>query len=223
MQKRRILFILRFFFTSMNNNNALALFPFLAQTNFAIHTMKAGTTVFREGEQCGLLGFIIEGTVRVYKHNESGREITLYRITAGESCILSIACIMSSPHHKASAIIEEHTTLAIVQAHDIRHLLSQSAQARDFIFALLAHRLADVVTLIDEIVFSKMDKRLAHFLLNNKSAHNTIHATHEHIAIELGTAREVISRLLKDFESKGYIALNRGSITIIKDTQLLMY
>ena len=143
----------------MNNNNALALFPFLAQTNFAIHTMKAGTTVFREGEQCGLLGFIIEGTVRVYKHNESGREITLYRITAGESCILSIACIMSSPHHKASAIIEEHTTLAIVQAHDIRHLLSQSAQARDFIFALLAHRLADVVTLIDEIVFSKMDKR----------------------------------------------------------------
>ncbi|HRI31527.1 MAG TPA: Crp/Fnr family transcriptional regulator, partial [Candidatus Kapabacteria bacterium] len=130
---------------------------------------------------------------------------------------------MSSPHHKASAIIEEHTTLAIVQAHDIRHLLSQSAQARDFIFALLAHRLADVVTLIDEIVFSKMDKRLAHFLLNNTSAHNTIHATHEHIAIELGTAREVISRLLKDFESKGYIALNRGSITIIKDTQLLMY
>lgn len=198
----------------MNTEIIISHFPFLDKTPYTLHTMPAGMTVFREGEVCGLLGFIIHGTIRVFKESEKGREITLYRITSGESCILSIACIMSSPLHKASAMVEEQTTLAIVQAHDIRHLLSYSAQARDFIFSLLAERLSDVVTLVDEIVFSKLDKRLAAFLLNQHRCNTVIPWTHEQIAVELGTAREVISRLLKDFEAKGYITLKRGSISI---------
>lgn len=198
----------------MNAENIISFFPFLDKTPYTLHTMPAGTTLFREGEVCGLLGFIIQGTIRVFKESEKGREITLYRITSGESCILSIACIMSSPIHKASAVVEEQTTLAVVQAHDIRHLLSYSSQARDFIFSLLAERLSDVVTLVDEIVFSKLDKRLAAFLLHQHQYNTVIQLTHEQIAVELGTAREVISRLLKDFESKGYISLQRGSVFV---------
>jgi len=204
----------------MSDNEVYDLFPFLTNCSVKIITLTKDTVLFNEGEKCGVVGFLIKGKIRVYKGSETGREITLYRISQGESCILSIACILSTPIHSASAIVEEDTLLCLVTANEVRTLLSKSNEARDFVFSLFSGRLAKIMALIEDIVFQKLDKRLAKFLLNSEQNNLVHYSSHETIATELGTSREVITRLLKDFEQREIIKTSRGVIVILHRNEL---
>ncbi len=177
--------------------------------------------VISPGDVCKNLSLILEGTVRVFKIGENGREITLYRIGPGESCILTASCILNHAQSPALAVTETEIKAIMIPASTVRIWMDESSSWRHFIFDLISKRLTDVISVIEEIAFRRMDSRLALWLIENKENTNKLHTTHQHIAEELGTAREVISRILKDFEVRGSIKLARGEIEILNEWVLL--
>jgi CRP/FNR family transcriptional regulator len=194
-----------------------ALFPFLSDDVVTTAVLPTGTYAFREHEGCGRIGFVVRGSIRVFKEHESGRAITLYRLGPGDSCILSMSCALSNPIHQASAIAEEETEILTVPTDAFRSLMESSHDARDYVFSMFATRLTDILMLLEEVVFRRMDERLAAILLE-RSAHengNVIHATHEQLAEEAGTAREVVTRVLREFSHHNYVKLARGQVEIL--------
>jgi CRP/FNR family transcriptional regulator len=192
-------------------------FHFLHQATVHTLFMPRGSAVFTEGQGCGRLGFVFSGQIRVFKNSETGREMTLYRIGAGESCILSMSCALSYPIHQASAIVEEDAWVLTLTPQDFHNLMNTSAEARDYVFNQFADRLTNTLMLIEEIVFRRMDTRLAQYIVKHSAppAKPDIQCTHEGLATELGTAREVISRLLKEFEQQELVELSRGNIKVL--------
>lgn len=214
---------------SINDSEILRQLPFLQNLELTRTRISAGDVVFTEGTGCGKIGFVESGIIRVYKASPTGREITLYRMGAGETCILSLACILSRPIHQASAVAEQDVSILTLPASVFKELIDTSHAVRSFIFGQFAQRFADIMVLIEEVVFRRMDERLAETLLrlintSYSSCQNcpepVLKITHEELAAELGTLREVISRLLKEFEYRGFISLARGSITILQKTSL---
>ncbi|MBI5055858.1 MAG: Crp/Fnr family transcriptional regulator [Nitrospirae bacterium] len=174
-----------------------------------------GKFVFLEGDECKQLALVLSGTVRVYKPAESGREITLYRLGKGESCILTASCIFNNGQFPAIAIIEEDVEAALVPAAIFRNWINRYEIWRDYIFNLLSRRLSDILATVEEVTFRRMDMRIAEYLLKLAHTHKDgINITHQDIAMELGTSREVVSRILKHFESDNIISLGRGTISI---------
>ncbi|MFQ5471102.1 MAG: Crp/Fnr family transcriptional regulator [Gammaproteobacteria bacterium] len=188
----------------------------------SIASIPANQVVCMEGDQCSHLALLLTGSVRVYKVAESGREITLYRIQPGESCILTASCIISDIQFPALAVTETEASAVLVPAKKVSEWMSQSTQWRDFVFSLVAKRMADVITLIDQVVFQRMDMRIAAYLLKRPLDSGDIRITHHEIAAELGTAREVISRTLKNLEEAGLINVEKARIHIA-DRQGLEY
>jgi CRP/FNR family transcriptional regulator len=177
--------------------------------------LEKGASVCQEGSVCSHLALVYEGTARVYKLGENGREITLYRIGPGESCILTASCILSSSPFPAFAECETMVRAAVVPAIEVQRWLAESAPWRDYVFGLLARRLADIISVVEEVAFHRMDRRIAGYLTEQSARDGlTLHATHQEIASELGTSREVVSRILKDFEHRQLIRVSRGSIAI---------
>lgn len=151
--------------------------------------------------------------MRVYKVGENGRELTLYRLEASESCVLTASCILSNSHFPALAVTETAVRAALIPAPILRRWTEQYGIWREYVFGLMAQRLATVITTVEEIAFRRVDVRIANFLVQHSS--NTLAITHQEIAAELGTAREVVSRILKDYEREQLVALSRGTITIL--------
>jgi len=199
-------------------------FPFLlaagpeVKQEFAAHTLvkqvPAGEYICWEGDACSHLALVLSGTVRVYKVGESGREITLYRIEPGESCILTASCILSQDHFPALALVEQPVEAVLIPALMLRRWVQRYDVWRDYIFGLLSARLAAVIATVEEVAFRRVDARLAELILTLAEAQPTLTRTHQELASELGTAREVVSRILKDFEREQLITLGRGSLTI---------
>lgn len=198
-------------------------FAFLPPDQVHRMDLPVGTFVFRENEGCGRIGFVLSGSIRVYKEHDAGKSITLYRLGAGDTCILSMSCALSNPIHQASAIVEEDATVLTISAGGFRNLMNTSNDARDYVFSMFASRLTDVMILIEEIVFRRMDERLAGILIDHAARHHSpiINATHEKLAEEAGTAREVVTRILRDFVARGWVELHRGSVTITDRKGLL--
>jgi CRP/FNR family transcriptional regulator len=192
-------------------------FPFLRDVNVTESRVPTGTYLFREHEGCGRIGFVLSGVVRVFKEHPSGRSITLYRLGAGDSCILSMTCALSHPIHQASAVVEEEASLLMITTEEFRNLVARSGDARDYVFSLFASRLTDVLLLLEEVVFHRMDERLAALLLEHsaRAGSDTIDTTHERLADEAGTVREVVTRILRDFVQRGAIEVQRGKIVIL--------
>ena len=216
----------KFGVVSLMEQNELSIpdvFAFLPSDRVHRMDLSVGTYVFRENEGCGRIGFVLSGSIRVFKEHDTGKSITLYRIGAGDTCILSMSCALSNPIHQASAIVEEEATVLTISTEDFRALMDTSNEARDYVFSMFATRLTDVMILIEEIVFRRMDERLAGILIDHAARHHTstINATHEKLAEEAGTAREVITRILRDFAARGWVELQRGSITITDRKGLL--
>ena len=167
------------------------------------------------GAECAFLPFVLEGTLRIYKASEAGREITLYRIERGESCILSATCILNGGGFPAIAEAEGETEVVLLPARLLAGLVEDSRDWRRFMFGLYAKRLENMLTLVDEVAFHHMDSRLAAYLVRQAGARQkVVTATHGEIAAELGTSREVVTRILSDFESDDLIATSRGRIRI---------
>ncbi|MCA9741665.1 MAG: Crp/Fnr family transcriptional regulator [Deferribacteres bacterium] len=212
----------------MNKSEILAQFSFfnelpsrwqqLVGEKAASASLPAGAFYFHEGDACTHIALVGKGDIRVYKGSESGREITLYHVRTGSTCILTASCVLAGMSYPASARVEAAAEAVLFPASDFRQWITESAEIRQFVFETLARRMADVMALIDEITFRKMDARLATFLqqrfANDGRPLTTLHFTHEQIAIELGSAREVISRLLKEFERLGAISITRGRIKL---------
>ncbi len=204
---------------------AQAILPFLTDPTtsvaraFADHTthirLPAGMTIFSEGDNCQTFAILLAGCVRVFKIGATGREITLYRFGQAESCILTVNCILSQQHFPAIARVEQ-TGAALVVPHEVFYdWMHQFADWRTYVFQLLAQRLATVMAVVDEVAFRRMDVRIAEFLLRaTTSEQPVLYLTHQALAAELGTAREVVSRILADFAGQNLVLLTRGAITI---------
>lgn len=180
----------------------------------------AGRDVFVEGDRADAIALLLSGVVRVYKIGETGREITLYRFGLGESCILTANAILSQQSFPAIATVEQDAEAILVLADAFRDWVRRYDVWRTFVFDLLSQRLASVMAIVDEVAFRRMDTRVAALLLGRGQLQNPIRITHQEIAAELGSSREVISRLLEDLTNQGLIRLSRGSIEIL-DTQSL--
>jgi len=178
--------------------------------------LSPGQHICMEGSLCSQLALLLSGTARVYKLGESGKEITLYRVEAGESCILTLSCIVTGKLFPAFAISESDVEAIIIPTDKVRNWMAQQPVWRDYAWNLIASRLADVITLVEEITFKRMDERLAHYLGQQRQLHGEqLNITHQQIAADLGTSREVISRLLKDLQQQGELKLGRGQIVLI--------
>ena len=177
-----------------------------------------GTIGYREGGACGAYVMRLAGQSRVYKMSSSGREILLYRVAAGETCVITTTCLLGHSNYPASTIVEEAITDVIIPSAAFNQLMIDSAVFRRFVMTNYGVLISDLIVLLDEVAFHSIDARLAKLLLD--SGHATIGRTHQLMADELGTAREVVSRQLKRFEQKGWVALGRGHVEISNRVQL---
>lgn len=174
-----------------------------------------GRDVFLEGSQVDAIALLISGVVRVYKIGETGREITLYRFGNGQSCILTANAILSQKTFPAIATVEKEAEAVMIPADAFRDWVVRYDLWREFVFELLSQRLSTVMAIVDEIAFRRMDARIASLLLSRVEMQNPLRITHQEIASELGSSREVISRLLEDFSERGLIRSGRGEIEVL--------
>ena len=177
-----------------------------------------GTVGYREGGACGAYVMRLAGQSRVYKMSSSGREILLYRVAAGETCVITTTCLLGHSNYPASTIVEEAIRDVIIPSSAFNQLMIDSAVFRTFVMTNYGALITDLIVLLDEVAFHGLDTRLAKLLLD--SGRVTISRTHQLMADELGTAREVVSRQLKRFEQKNWVALGRGRVEISNRTAL---
>lgn len=182
--------------------------------------LPARSTVFRQGDQCSSYLLVIEGTVRVISRADNGREIVLYRLGPGDSCVLTTSCLFSNRRYPAEGVAETAVTALAIPAVQFNRTIEHSTAFRRFVFASFGEHLASLIGLVEEVAFGRLDARLARHLLEQTVAGDTLQATHQELATELGSAREVISRQLKEFEQRGMVSLQRGSLTVLDRTGL---
>lgn len=178
-------------------------------------SVPAGTQVFAPGQSADNLMLLLEGTVRVQQRSETGREVFLYRVHAGESCVLTTACMLAFEDYSADGIAETDVTAALIPRATFDDLVARSRVFREFVFTAYSRRITDLFALIDDIVFQKLDVRLAARLLELADDGGIVRATHAVLATELGTAREVISRTLAEFHRRGWVEQSRGQVDLV--------
>lgn len=208
------------------SDELIAAFPFLAGAEPRVIellrdravevNLPGGQVVCAEGTHSTSMPLVLSGSVRVFKTGETGREITLYRLEPGEGCILTATCIINHSPFPACAIAETNVSAYAIPADTFRDWVSNIELWRDYVFQLLARRLGTIIAVVEEVAFRRMDIRLIEYLARTTArlGSNSISTTHEAVAAELGSSREVISRLLKDLEGAGVVGLARGSIAI---------
>jgi CRP/FNR family transcriptional regulator len=175
----------------------------------------AGHDVFIEGDRVDAIALLISGVVRVYKIGETGREITLYRFGNGESCILTANAILSHKGFPAVATVEKEAEAVMIPADTFRDWVRRYDLWREFVFDLLSQRLSAVMAIVEEVAFRRMDARLASLLMERSQGSDLVRMTHQQLAAELGSSREVISRILEDLSEQGMVEGSRGSIRIL--------
>ena len=187
----------------------------LKQTMVRKH-FSAGEAMRSGSENCSGLFLIQSGQVRAYIISESGKEITLYRLFDRDVCIFSASCMMKNIAFEIYIEVEKETTAFLIPIAAFRRLSEESLAVMSFTNQLMASRFTEVMWIMEQALFMSFDKRLANFLLEqaNLEASNNLEITHERIANHLGTAREVVSRMLKYFQNEGMVSLNRGTIRI---------
>jgi CRP/FNR family transcriptional regulator len=183
----------------------------------------AGKQVFTEGDEIDGIALLISGVVRVYKLGLTGREITLYRFGVGESCVITANAILNQTDFPAIAVVERDAEAVLIPADRFSDWVRGYDPWREFLFNLFSQRLTSVMEIVDEVAFQRMDRRVASFLLDRSRIQNPIHITHQEIANEIGSSREVISRILEDFAQKEMIILSRGEIEILEVEGLETY
>jgi len=180
----------------------------------------AGTTVFYQGGSCENFLLVIKGTVKVFTRATNGREIMLYRVKQGQSCTLTTSCLLANNHYPAEGITETAVEAITIPIGDFNLALANSNSFRQFVFNTYGQRLCEVISLVNEVSFNRIDIRLAKQLISYADGRQQINKTHQELACELGSAREVISRQLKLFSDKKWLLLSRGKIVLIARDKL---
>lgn len=175
-------------------------------------TVPDGTCIFQPGDDTSAFLIVKAGTVRVEQTNSAGRTVVLYRVEAGDSCVLTTACLLARKPYSGYGYAEGTMTGVSIATDRFRLLLSSDAHFQELVFRGFAARVGELTDVIDDLLEHRTDLRLARWLGARSTPH--LRMTQQEIAQELGTAREVVSRTLKSFEMRGWIELGRGSVTI---------
>lgn len=173
------------------------------------------TIIFGPGKIPDHLLLLIEGTVRVQQLSAQGREIVLYRVHAGESCVMTSACMLAFESYSAEGITETDVKAVEIPLQTFDQLLSESSSFRQFVFAAYSKRMVELFHVIEEVAFQRVDVRLAEKILELAEGATQLHLTHQQLAAELGTAREVISRQLSEFQRRNWVKQSRGALEIL--------
>ena len=183
---------------------------------------KAGTVVHNGSLDCLGLLIIRAGQLRVYTLSSEGREVTLYRLFDHDICLFSASCVMPDIQFEVIIEAEKDTKMWVIPSCLFKQLMEQSAPVANYVNQLMSSRFSDVMWLMEQIMWKSFDKRLAGFLLEESGLEGTpsLKMTHERIANHLGTAREVVTRMLRYFQSEGMVRLSRGEITITDENAL---
>lgn len=177
-------------------------------------SLPAGSRIFRPGQLPGNYLLLLEGSVRVQQVGENGREIVLYRVLPGQSCTLTTTCLLGHEGYPAEGIAEAGMKAVAIPSQVFDDLVARSPEFRRFVFEAFGNRIAGLFRLVEEVAFSRIDIRLAHKLIELSRGGRTVAATQQQLASELGTAREVVSRILSEFKRRGWVTLGRGTIAV---------
>lgn len=180
-------------------------------------SFKEGDVILNENAYIKSVPIVISGSMRVMRTDEDGRELLLYYIKSGESCIMSFLGGLHDDTSKVKAIAEEAAEVLFVPVDKVREMIKEFPEWTEYIFRLYHKKFEELLAVVNDVAFKKLDERLLDFLKKKceLSGEKTIHITHEQIAIELGSARVVISRLLKHMEDLNLIELGRNKITLL--------
>jgi len=181
-----------------------------------------GEVAYEPGWECSNFLMCLSGQTRVYRSSESGREILLYRVSSGQTCVLTTSCLMADSTFPAESIAEQDTLLAAIPINTFNDLMGQSTKFRKFVHNNYGELLSDLILLVNEVAFSRVDIRLARYLLK-MAENNTVTSTHQQLALDMGSVREVISRHLNEWERHGWIKNQRGKIQLLESDKLKEY
>lgn len=182
-----------------------------------VRTVPAGTVMFDESNPCQAFPMLIEGTISVSKRAANGRELQLYRVVPGESCLLTSSCLLGNVPYSARGTAESEVTVVALPPDLFNRLVAEHEPFRTYIFSLFAERISDLMQLVEAVAFHRLDQRLAALLLGKG---RTIQTTHQQLAEELGSVREIVSRLLKSFAEQGLVTLSRERIEVLNPQEL---
>lgn len=212
----------------MDREKLLKMYPALSDLNVdqlaallrpeALLQLPENTELFAENQPCRGFPLVLEGSIRVIKQAANGRELMLYRVKPGGSCIISSSCLLGKTQYNARGITETAVKLLVLPLPLFSSLIIQNPAFRDFVFHLFSERIANLMELVEEVAFTRLDQRLAKQLLSRSD--NVLNITHQQLANELGSVREIISRLLKGFAAQGLVGLSREQITILDREKL---
>ena len=184
--------------------------------------LPAGQVVFHRGDTCRNYLVVVSGSVRVQTLSTGGREVVLYRVTDGQSCVITTSCLISDEAYPAEGVTDVETEALVIPHAVFNEALGYSEAFRRFVFANQGQRLGDLIQRVEDVAFGRVDARLAKHLVDRCHNHpGSVSATHQQLASELGTAREVVSRQLKVFEREGLVAVHRGAVEVIKPDELI--
>jgi CRP/FNR family transcriptional regulator len=175
----------------------------------------AGTVMFSERSPCGGFPLILSGSVRVLQRYPNGRELQLYRVKPGESCLLSGSCLLGHTEYDASGIAETDVEMLVLPPPEFNALIAEDETFRRHVFALFGDRLAALMQVVEAVAYQKLDQRLAALLVRRDADGGEIHATHQALADELGSVRAIVARLLRCFEDRGWVDLGRERIRVV--------
>jgi CRP/FNR family transcriptional regulator len=191
----------------------------LLMDSSSLVTFPAGRQLFYPGSLCENYLLVLTGAVKVQIMSESGREVLLYHVRSGDSCVLTTSCMLSGDCYPAEGLTEGEVTAFAMSSHAFYRCIEQSSFFREFVFKNFSSRLSKLIGRMEAVVFDTIDQRICKTLL--EKGEKSIVITHHELAYELGTAREVVSRHLKNFESYGWVALKRGTVEIINREALI--
>ncbi len=187
-----------------------------ALANASLVCFEKGTILFESLSPCNAFPFVLSGKIRVFKQSVSGRELSLYTVGTGDTCIVSTGCLLGNAAYQAAGQVKQKAEMVMMDAKAFDTLLGYTP-FREFIFSLISQRIVGLMQLVEEVAFHKLDKRLAGLLLDRGKV---LKISHQELADELGTVREIISRLVNSFADDGMILPGRGKIEIIDDKGL---
>ena len=213
---------------TVDREKLLKMYPALSDLNVeqlasllrpeALLQLPENTELFAEHQPCRGFPLVLEGSIRVIKQSVNGRELMLYRVKPGGSCIISSSCLLGKTQYNARGITETAIKLLVLPLPLFSSLIIQNPAFRDFVFHLYSERIANLMELVEEVAFTRLDQRLAKQLLSRPD--NVLNITHQQLANELGSVREIISRLLKGFSAQGLVGLSREQIKILDREKL---
>ena len=187
-------------------------------------TFEPGKTLMEPGQFVKAVPLVLDGSIKIMRVDEDGKELFLYYLETGETCALSLTCCSAARPSEIKAIVEEKASMLFIPIQVHEQLVDEFKQWKDFVSTTYQHRFQEMLTVLDAVAFKRMDERLMNYIVTKMKQlkSNELHTTHQEIANELGTAREVISRLLKQLEKKKWIELGRNVIYIRDDFEELI-